>query len=122
MTSSQIAHDPELPFAVVGQNSGRLYARFLHRREADLFVDSARQVRNVEVIDTTPKPRIPVDAKYLVFFDREGRPEFAYQEGEALGVNLWKYSGVRYAEDGLLPIIGDREITVLDPRPSSEES
>lgn len=56
-------YDPDLPFAVVGKVSKKVYARFFLEGSAS---DWASTREGLKVIDTTPKPRIPDDAEFVI--------------------------------------------------------
>lgn len=101
-------HDPELPFAYVSPT--QVYARFTIREDAEIW----RERLGVgEVIDTTPKPKIPEDAEFI-FIDDYDQSVFARREGIVDGEMLWLTFGDFITEEELIEdFIGDAEVTVL---------
>lgn len=105
-------HDPEFPY-VIKDFSGHVFAKF-HKDERHLaqwFADN--HLRYKEVIDTTPRPKIPEDARFIYWPDEYGDPGLA----ERRGVNWLLMDGSVFSTDDLLnDVIGDAEITVLVPK------
>lgn len=106
-------HDPEFPFLVITP-TGNQVAKFADRTRADRYSSHYLNV----VVDTTPKPRIPVDAKFLTITAVD-KTVIAIR-GE-LG---WKVIGdghpFWFSDESFEASFRDAEITVLDPR--KEES
>lgn len=105
--NADIKYDPELPFAYLDNGGVQLYARFKHRSDADVF----RERCNFgTVVDTTPKPKIPEDAEFIMWPTKDGiGPEFAVLNEDG----LWHWDGDTFAEAQILRYVGDAEVTVL---------
>ena len=113
------AYDPELPYAVVrtglgvtGVDRPGVIARFRTRRDAR-DMEGNFQPGYVELVDTTPKPKIPEDAQYVIWRDENGVRWYAEKSD----------TGSRLVDDGMVcspeefeEVIGDAEVTVLVPR------
>ena len=100
-------YDPDLPFAVVAVGSGLVHARFRFREGAESYAGTAW----ADVIDTTPKPRIPEDAEFIYWQTESGTGYYArWDEAES----EWQlHTGARYTLNDLLDRAGDAEIIVL---------
>ena len=111
--STEYEYDENLPYVVesVVRDEERLIARFAQRVDAEHAVI---QAFNARVIDTTPKPRIPDDARYITWTHSEEGLICA----AARGVDGWHYDGdYNFTSDELIAnYIGDEAITVLDVR------
>lgn len=104
---SEFTYDPELPFAFVGSN-GSVYARFSQR---ELAMRYGREVQAGAVIDTTPKPKIPSDAEFIMWWAPETQ-RFAWRV--PLGWKYWEVSASLFGDQKTLESeIGDAEVTVL---------
>lgn len=110
MTSPIFTHDPDFPFLLVHKTAGVL-AKFkteqfaIDRSEGIAFAD------RYSVVDTTPKPRIPVDAQFITWA-RYQMKHFAYRYRD-----LWVYNDKALYEEALLQDwVGDSKVIVLDPR------
>lgn len=100
---SELKHDPELPFAYVLDRG--VFARFRAIEDALSF---ASLVGDGEVIDTTPKPKIPEDAQHITW----GKGATAYSrrgDGWVGGSN----EGIISEQDLIEGFIGEAEIIVL---------
>lgn len=104
---SEYAYDPELPFLVVGKVTRTLYARFNDREDAVRFSPFY-----CDVIDTTPKPKIPEDAKHITW----GRKNAAYSR---IDDRWYGWTDTGLSEGAMLELIGDDEVTVLVPKEDS---
>lgn len=109
---SELKYDPELPFAlttiggaIIGRAVNEFVANQLHKA----------MDRYGQVIDTTPKPKIPEDAEF-VQWDASDQSFYAMRYGKT---DEWwvTYSGASedsfYYLSDLLILIGDAEVTVL---------
>lgn len=118
---TDIAYDPELPYAVVQIRSDDptnfplgVIARLRDRDDA-INMEDVYAPGYVEVIDTTPKPKIPADAEYIAWSPTFFRMDMAFRD-EGNPSKPWAYDGIRYSEESLLEEIGDAEVTVLEVR------
>lgn len=102
---TELKHDPELPFVAVGVSTREVFARFSNLEGAVSFSDDGPYV--VEVIDTTPKRKIPEDAQHITW--GQGRVAYSRYEGQWVG---WNH-GYAISEEELLTWIGEDEVTVL---------
>ncbi|MGO2188220.1 MAG: hypothetical protein ACTH4Y_08240 [Microbacterium gubbeenense] len=110
---SDYEYDPKLPYVVEDALRGGLIARFASPRYAD---DYAGERASARVIDTTPKPRVPEDAKYIAWLDPYENRYFAYRADDG-----WD-DGVGSLYDSLEDLPGvtpDTVFTVLEERKSS---
>lgn len=107
-------YDPKLPYVVEGELSGLLYARFASQGGAREYVNSLSV--SFRVIDTTPKPRVPEDAKYITWVHRNG--ERWYAESGKYG---WVADSALYDSnpDALPGVTPDTVFTVLEERKQS---
>jgi hypothetical protein len=105
-------YDPEFPFILVGKLSGKIYSKFHIETDAMRAADTTHDVK---LIDTTPKPKIPADAKFITFLNSANDPTmFTRVPGEDLFV--WWDGGDAYSEDQVLEWLGEGEVTVLVPK------
>lgn len=105
-----LKHDPELPFAVRVRFSEELLGRFSDLQDAEQIAGSVYGGYDTEVIDTTPKPKIPEDAEFIIWPTKDGiGPEFAALNQDG----LWQWDGDRFAQSQMIRYIGDSEVTVL---------
>ena len=106
-------HDENLPYVV--EREGRVIAKFEDRDDADEY---AEEGNGCKVIDTTPKPRVPEDAKFITWFDSSDERRVArYWGGES---RKWAEIGTFIAlrlED-LPGVTPDTVFTVLEERKS----
>lgn len=72
MTDKTYPYDESLPYVVLRE--GDLVARFAEAAAAHHFAD---QRWRHEVIDTTPAPRVPEDARFITYRDSEGVRDYA---------------------------------------------
>lgn len=110
-------HDPEFPYLVLsvgGNQVGKFRSKFL----AEEYRRVSKTEKMWDIVDTTPKPRIPVDAQYLAI--KAGKM-FAIAIRKELG---WRVIGdgqpIWFPDESFAALFKDDEITVLDPR--KEES
>lgn len=115
-------YDPELPFVVAQTQTldetdspvGSINARFRHERNAEQYVREF-DFGFVELIDTTPKPKIPDDAEFIYWYDQDDQPYYARRWSNPAN-KVWETDeGVRVTEDQLTGSgwIGDAEVVVL---------
>lgn len=115
MLIEEASHDPEYPVLLI-HDSGKIIGKFIDATQAS---KAARATTYWRTYDTTPKPRIPGDAGFVTWY----APGLHRNRMAWLEIDLWRVDGtVTCGFSELLDLIGDAEITVLDPRPSSEES
>lgn len=69
---SDLDHNPDFPFAAVGQ-SGTVYALFAYEEEADEFLETSSTGAS-KVIDTSPKPkREPTEGEVWMITEGTGK-------------------------------------------------
>lgn len=127
--TDNITHDPDLPYvAIVPEGSrfttydadgraskdlypGAVLGRFAHAEVAwDLLMGTGRPY---ELIDTTPKPKIPADAEFLHWRDEDDQPYFAVKHA----AGSWETDeGVVLLTEELIGFVEGIDITVLDRR------
>lgn len=111
--SDELKYDPELPFVAVGMSTREVFARFSNLEGAVAFSDDGPYV--VEVIDTTPKPKIPEGAEYITWSDPydNGEERIAMRYGHPAN-KVWRVGVDTLDELDLLnDWIGDAEVNVL---------
>lgn len=113
-------YDPELPYAVARIKEGEeaypvgIIARFKDKHYAQDMVNEFTPGW-VELVDTTPKPKIPADAEFIFWCDGEERPYYARRWSNPAD-KVWETDdGFRVREESLLGEgwIGDAEVVVL---------
>ena len=114
VADKQHAYDPDLPYVVEGPVGSEYLARFSYEGDASLFLDALPYPTRYRVIDTTPKPRVPEDARFITW---EGNG-FRYTAFRNL-VDRWNYAPDKavYLED-LPGVTPDTVFTVLQERKS----
>ena len=117
---TDIQHDYEFPFIARGVHSQRIWAKFTNRGNAEQYVRlvSSHLALNYEVIDTTPKPKIPADAEYIMYLsNRFQTPRYAKRVGHPAN-KVWElsYPISQLSEEALLELIGEQDVIVLEPR------
>lgn len=113
MRKEDLKHDPELPYAFIYK--GNLEARFHYETDANEFFECCGYG---EVVNTTPKPKIPADAKYITWINQadNGEALIAFKYGHPDN-KVWKVGWDYYDEADLISeLIGDSEVVVLVPR------
>lgn len=109
---SSIEYDPELPFAFIS-TANREVARFADREIAARF---GKEVMVGKVVDTTPKPKIPEDAEFIIWDDGSYLPQIAQRDSGPADLG-WRYGAEEdyrwYSYEALLREIADAEVTVL---------
>lgn len=107
--NADIEYDPELPFVVRLQGGDRgINSRFKYRNEAETHIGTATWL---ELVDTTPKPKIPGDAEFIYW--TEGSEKMVAVHENFNPNKPWELGGVFYSERDILDFIGDAEVTVL---------
>ena len=98
-------YNEDFPFVAVN-DFGFAVARFAHKQHIKAYLP------NCVVVDTTPKPRVPEDAKYITWLDPVAR---WYAERTAFG---WKADSGTIADslEDLPGVDPDTVFTVLDER------
>ncbi len=110
---TEYAYDPEFPYIVESRKTGRYVARFADPMKAMHY---ASDNEGLWVIDTTPRPKIPEDARFLLYTDASGTEHVAVKV-DTDGGHVWWNGSDRYEKEPvLLALIGSREITVLIPK------
>jgi len=113
---TELKYDPELPFVVlIREDHGGdvILARCSSWDYANQLAKAGTLFR--EVVDTTPKPKIPEDAEF-VHWDKEDQSFYAMRYGKT---DEWWVTYSRAKDDSfyylsdLLILIGDSEVTVL---------
>lgn len=109
--NADIDYDPELPFAYLDNGNIQLYARFKHRSDAEVFRD---RCNFGNIVDTTPKPKIPEDAEFIAWYDPSdnGEERIARRYGHPAN-KVWRIGWDTIEESELMSYIGDAEVTVL---------
>jgi hypothetical protein len=114
-------YDPELPFVVVRIKEGEtgefrpgIIARFRSRSDA-IDMEEIFQPGWVEMVDTTPKPKIPAEATYITWVAADREPRIAFRYGHPAN-KVWSLGVDWYPEGELEDVIGDNEVTVLVPK------
>lgn len=105
-------YDENLPYVVesVVRDEDGLIARFARRSDAEHAVI---QAFNARVIDTTPRPRVPGDARYITYIDSEADRHYA----ERIGGDWWlDWRGNMCLLEGLPGVTTETVFTVLDVR------
>lgn len=111
---TEYAYDPDFPYVVKG-GFGYPYARF---NQLAFAVQAAAEL-DTQVIDTTPKPKIPEDAEFIYVADGD-QSLFAKRAGVMDGAMMWLLPGDYITEAQLIDdYIGDSEVTVLVPKETS---
>ena len=109
---SDYEYDPDLPYVVAGAVTGMLSARFRSGVDAEVYAFGHAYL---EVIDTTPKPRVPEDAQFITY---QGRTGLRFYARRALN-GLWiDHDDDLAGEDvqSLPCVTPDTVFTVLDER------
>lgn len=110
---SELKYDPDFPYAVV--LNGHVLAKFSSEGMGKVnAIEYAAENYGSELVDTTPKPKIPEDANY-VFVEDGDQSVFAYRIVFPDGRNGWMMVGNGpISEEDLLEIyIGDELVTVM---------
>lgn len=102
---SEIKYDPDFPYVLVNVNNEE-HTRWANKKFADNYLEQEWGGYG-RVIDTTPKPKIPEDADYLIW-EFEGETNMAYRDG-----NDWYGSGEWWPTEDLVEALKDAEVTVL---------
>lgn len=102
---TEYAYDPASPYVVAGRESGILFSRFRHEEDAQEYADTLGFI----MIDTTPKPKIPVDAQHITW----GRKNAAYSR---IDDRWYGWTDTGLSEGAMLELIGDAEVIVLVPK------
>ena len=106
-------YDENLPYVVAGAVTGMLSARFRSGVDAEHFASQRFRYR---VIDTTPKPRVPEDAKYITWLINGRARWFAERR-----IGGWAVEGAMYGPLEDLPgVTPDTVFTVLDVRKNDD--
>lgn len=110
---TELKYDPEFPYAVVS-TADREAARFADREMAFRF---AEKVMVGRVVDTTPKPKIPEDAEFILV-ETEDVAKDIYQRVEDKHEDAGFYwyraiDSMAYGHDEMPDMIGDAKVTVL---------
>lgn len=112
---SELKYDPELPFVVRIKFSEEILGRFQDLDDATQSLETIWASYGAEVIDTTPKPKIPEGAEYITWSDPydNGEERIAMRYGHPAN-KVWRVGVDTLDELDLLnDWIGDAEVTVL---------
>lgn len=104
---SELKYDPELLYVARIRFTEEILGRFHDKEDATQSLETIWASYDGEVIDTTPKPKIPEDAQHITWGD-EKVAYSRYVDGLWYG---WIHTGI--SEDELLDWIGNDEVTVL---------
>jgi hypothetical protein len=104
---TEYEYDEKFPYVVVWGEYGA--ARFSVSDNAKSY---AKETAG-KVIDTTPKPKIPEDAQYILWYD-DHYPYVAVQS--VSGGHWYHLEDVWTLEQLLSDCVGDAEVTVLVPK------
>ena len=105
-------YDEKLPYVVVGVVTGLLAARFRSGVDAEIYAFGHAYLK---VIDTTPKPSVPDDAKFITWYETGNLyPHYARRTPDGTwlhdeGIDLDRV-------DDLPGVTPDTVFTVLDER------
>jgi len=112
--TDELKYDPELPFVVRVRFSQELLGRFSDLQDAEQIAGSIYGGYDTEVIDTTPKPKIPDDAEFVYYMSWANSAHYAKRVGHPDN-HVWETSNPtsQVSEEDLLIRIGDAEVTVL---------
>lgn len=119
--TDEVKYDPELPYALVRtQGESDRYPLGVVARtrtlEDVMELSNHYQKAYFEVVDTTPKPKIPEDANYI-FVEDGDQSVFARREGIVNGEMHWLIPGGFIMEAELIEdYIGSQEVIVLVPK------
>lgn len=115
--NAELKHDPELPFVVlIREDHGDdvILARCSSWDYANQLAMAGTRLR--EVVDTTPKPKIPEDAEFIIWDDGSYLPQIAQRDSGPADLG-WRYGAEEdyrwYSSEALSRDIGDAEVTVL---------
>lgn len=121
---TDIKHDPELPFVVTTkkwpEGTSYVIARFNNEEDAVNWAESPEPGSHedgTEVIDTTPKPKIPEDTEFILV-ETEDVAKDIYQRVEDKNEDSGFYwyravDSMAYGHEEMPDMIGDAEVTVL---------
>ena len=106
-------YDPDLPYVVEPTMMGHARARFATRGDADEFA----KAHVCRVIDTTPKPRVPEDAKYVTWRGESGARWYAERRD-----GMWVSDNEAEVEDidHFPSVTPDTVFTVLEERKNDD--
>lgn len=106
---SELTYDPELPFVVI--EGGQISCKFRMIDDANYWISDVSGMG--EVIDTTPKPKIPEDAEF-VYVELKDGPYYVRKRADGSWVD--QTSSQFTSTDHLTRFLngeGDAEVTVL---------
>lgn len=111
---SELKYDPEFPFVVRSLATNYASARFAKYEAAERW---ARDDEFLEIVDTTPKPKIPDDAEFILV-ETEDVAKDIYQRVEDKHEDAGFYwyraiDSMAYGHYEMPDMIGDAEVTVL---------
>lgn len=112
---NDLKYDPELPYVVIIREDHKAYT-ILGRCSSWHYAEDLRKAgTNLrEIVDTTPKPKIPEDAEFITWdHPREEYPRFACRDLNAMWWVTSEDGTSAMKMDLLIRLIGDAEVTVL---------
>lgn len=110
--NADIEYDPEFPF-IVRLIDGEVISKHTTTSGANSYLEYVMQGYG-EVIDTTPKPKIPEGAEFIAWYDPSdnGEERIARRYGHPAN-KVWRIGWDTIEESELMSYIGDAEVTVL---------
>lgn len=114
MTDKTYPYDERLPFVLVNRQTGEMMGRAVRKATAENFAAGLI----VDVIDTTPKPRVPEDATWIIWDGGGYSPRVARRVGHALMPWVDVETGSQSALGSLPGVTPDTVFTVLEERKS----
>jgi len=113
MTDKTYPYDETLPFVLVNRQTGEMMGRTVRKSTAENFAAGL----TVEVIDTTPAPRVPEDARFITWFAGGSR---YFAELDSDGSWYCRQDSQAEALEDLPGVTPETRFTVLEPRESPE--
>lgn len=109
MTDKTYPYDPDLPYVLVNCQTGKMMGRAVRKGIAESLAAGL----TVDIIDTTPAPRVPEDARFIMYPGVLSPLYFAFREGVEWGDVFGEFHDTLEDLPGVTP---DTVFTVLDER------
>lgn len=110
---TELKYDPELPFAVIireDHQENTIVGRCSSYDYAEQLVNAGSRILR-EIVDTTPKPKIPEDAEFVRWDAPSGKYDYYARK---MSGGSWRLDrGTVLSLTELIQTIGDSEVTVL---------